>query len=144
VTLLDAYAVIGFLADEPVAHDVDLLIRRGGCRMTALGLAEVIDRMARLYDADPDEIAVDIAALGLESPTALDATSSVPAGRLRARHYHRTTRAVSMADCVLAAEAQVAGEAVATFDPHLLGLCRDEGISAIALPGSDGSVWSPA
>lgn len=144
MTLLDAYAVIGFLADEPIADGVDRLIRRGGCRITTLGLAEVIDRMARLYDADPDEIAVDIAALGLESPIPLDATTSVLAGRLRARHYHRTTRAVSMADCVLAAAAQVTGEPVATSDPQLLDLCHDEGIPAISLPGSDGSVWSPA
>lgn len=143
MTLLDAYAVIGFLAGEPVADDVDLLIRRGGCRVTTLGLAEVIDRMARLYDADPDEIAVDITALSLESPTPLDAATSVLAGRLRARHYHRTTRAVSMADCVLAAAARAAGGPVATSDPHLLGLCHDEGIAALPLPGSDASVWSP-
>jgi len=144
VTLLDAYAIIGFLAGEPVADDVDLLIRRSESRMTTLGVAEVIDRMARLYDADPDDVAVDIATLGLESPTPLDLTTSVLAGRLRARHYHRTTRAVSMADCVLAATAQVTGEPLATSDPHLLGLCHDEGIPAIPLPGSDGSVWSPA
>ncbi|PZS15926.1 MAG: hypothetical protein DLM57_11610 [Pseudonocardiales bacterium] len=144
MTLLDAYAIIGFLAGEPVADDVDLLIRRSESRMTTLGVAEVIDRMARLYDADPDDVAVDIATLGLESPTPLDLTTSVLAGRLRARHYHRTTRAVSMADCVLAATAQVTGEPLATSDPHLLGLCHDEGIPAIPLPGSDGSVWSPA
>jgi hypothetical protein len=48
-----------------------------------------------------------------------------------------------MADCVLVAGAQAAGEPVATPDPHLLGLCRDEGIPAIPLPGSDGRVWSP-
>ncbi len=112
--------------------------------MTTLGVAEVIDRMARLYDAGPDEGAVDIATLGLESPTPLDVTASVLAGRLRARHYHRTTCAVSMADCVLAATAQVTGEPLATSDPHLLDLCHDEGILAVPLPGSDGSVWSPA
>ncbi len=144
MTLLDAYAVIGFLADEPIADDVDQLMRRGGCRITTLGLAEVIDRMTRLYDAEPDGIAVDIATLGLESPIPLDAATSVLAGRLRAQHYHRTTRAVSMADCVLAAAAQAAGEPVATSDPHLLGLCHDEGIPARSLPGSDGSVWSPS
>ena len=144
MTLLDAYAVIGFLADEPVADNVDRLIRQGGCRMTTLGVAEVIDRMARVYDADPDEIAVDIATLPLESPTPLDPATGVLAGRLRARHYHRTARAVSMADCVLAAAAQAGGEPVATSDPHLIGLCHDEGIAAIPLPASDGSVWFPA
>lgn len=144
MTLLDAYAVIGLLAGEPVAEDIHSLIRQSRCRLTTLGVAEVIDRMARLYDADPDEITVDIATLGLESPTGLDLTTSVLAGRLRARHYHRTARAVSMADCVLAATAQFAAEPLATSDAHLLGLCHDEGILAVPLPGSDGSVWSPA
>ncbi len=49
-----------------------------------------------------------------------------------------------MADCVLAAAAWRTGEPVATSDPHLLGLCYDEAIPAMVLPGSDGSVWSPA
>ncbi len=143
MTLLDAYAVIAFLAGEPVADAVDPLLRSGGCRMTTLGLAEVIDRMAGLYDADPDDIAVDVISLGLEPAAPLDVATSVLAGRLRARHYNRTTRAVSMADCVLAAAANGADEPVATSDPHLLGLCYDEAIPTIVLPGSNGLVWSP-
>lgn len=144
MTLLDAYAVIGFLADEPIADEIDRLIRHNRCRLTTLGLAEVIDRMTRLYDAEPDDIVVDLATLSLESPIPLDATTGVMAGRLRAQHYHSTTRAVSMADCVLAAAARAAGEPLATSDPHLLGLCHDESIPAVALPGSDGTVWSPS
>lgn len=143
MTLLDAYAVIGFLADEPIANDIDQLIRQSGCRLTTLGLAEIIDRMTRLYGAEPDEIAVDIATLGLESAIPLDEATGVLAGRLRAQHYHRATRAVSMADCVLAAAARTFADRVATSDPHLLGLCHDEGIPAVALPGSDGSIWPP-
>jgi predicted nucleic acid-binding protein len=142
VTLLDAYAVIGFFADEPVADEIDRLVRRGGCRLTTLGVAEVIDRMVRVYDAAPGEISVDIATLGLEAAIPLGEVTGALAGRLRAQHYHETTRAVSMADCVLAAAARLAGDAVATSDPHLLSLCYDEGIPAVALPGSDGSVWS--
>lgn len=144
MTLLDAYAVIGFLADEPVAGEVGALMRRGGCRLTSLGVAEVIDRMVRVYAADEDEIATDVAQLGLDAPTPVDASIGILAGQLRARHYHRTTRGVSMADCVLAAAARRTSDPVATPDPHLLGLCHDESIPAIALPGSDGTVWSPA
>jgi hypothetical protein len=33
------------------------------------------------------------------------------------------------------------GSSLASADPHLLDLCRDEGISVIALPDSTGRTW---
>jgi rRNA-processing protein FCF1 len=62
---------------------------------------------------------------------------------LRARHYHRTRRAVSMADCVAAAATRLRDDALATSDPLLLGMCQDEGIRTTVLSASDGSVWTP-
>ena len=64
------------------------------------------------------------------------------AGALRARHYHRRHRAVSLADCVAAEAARMCGVALVSADPHLLDVCRDEGIDRIALPDSAGRVWS--
>ena len=43
---------------------------------------------------------------------------------------------MSLADCVVAEVARASGERLVTADPHLLDLCRDERIAAIALPGS--------
>jgi rRNA-processing protein FCF1 len=66
----------------------------------------------------------------------------IRAGLLRARHYHRRDRAISLADCVAAELARRNGSAVATSDPHLLDTCAAEGISVIALADSHGTTWS--
>jgi predicted nucleic acid-binding protein len=65
------------------------------------------------------------------------------AGLLRARHYHRKNRAVSLADCIAAETARSTDALLASADPHLLDLCRDEGIAVIPLPDSAGQIWSP-
>jgi hypothetical protein len=50
---------------------------------------------------------------------------------------------VSLADCVAAETARSAGSQLASADPHLLDMCRDEGIVVIPLPDSTGRTWSP-
>jgi predicted nucleic acid-binding protein len=72
---------------------------------------------------------------------AVDSGVGVAAGRLRARRYHRTRCAVSLADCVAAELARTRRQPLATSDPHLLELCHAEGIAVTVLPGSDGSTW---
>jgi hypothetical protein len=64
-------------------------------------------------------------------------------GELRTRHYHRKNRAVSLADCVAVEAARAHHASLASADPHLLDVCRDEDISVIALPDSTGHTWSP-
>jgi predicted nucleic acid-binding protein len=144
VTILDAYAVIAYLRDEPAAADVAALLTEGGCDLTAVGLAEVTDRMIRLAAGDEHALALDLAELDLSRPVPVTARIAGTAGRLRAHHYHRRDRAVSLADCVAAQVARAHGRALATSDPHLLDLCRAEGIGTVVLPGSDGSRWEPA
>jgi predicted nucleic acid-binding protein len=80
----------------------------------------------------------------LESALAIDAPVGGHAGRLRARYYHHTRCAVSMADCLAAAVANDRAVPLATSDPHLLELCHSEGIDTVVLPGSNGARWSPA
>jgi predicted nucleic acid-binding protein len=75
-------------------------------------------------------------------PVPVDASLAVAAGRLRARHYHRVRRAVSMADCITAAAARNLAQPLAAADPQLLDLCHHEGIETVVLPGTDGSVWT--
>jgi hypothetical protein len=48
-----------------------------------------------------------------------------------------------MADCIAAETARTSGRPLATADPHLLDLCRAEGIPTIPLPASDGTTWTP-
>jgi predicted nucleic acid-binding protein len=142
LTVLDAYAVIAYLRDEPAADEVAPLLEAGDARLTAVGLGEVLDHLVRLARADEEEAALDLAQLGLLDAIAVDSTVGAAAGRLRAGRYHRTRCSVSMADCIAAEAARYRTESLATSDPHLLDICSAEGIDVIVLPGSDGSRWA--
>ncbi len=143
MTILDAYAVIAYLKAEPAAPEVRPLLDRGEVSLTAVGVAEVLDHLVRLAGADEEDAALDLAQLGLLEGVVGDSDLGLAAGRLRARRYHRSRCAVSMADCIAAEAARQEATDLATSDPHLLDLCRVEGISAIALTGSDGTRWAP-
>ncbi len=144
MTVLDAYAVIAYLRDEPAADEVGPLLEAGDAMLTAVGLGEVLDHLVRLAGADEEEAALDLAQLGLLDAIAVDSAVGAAAGRLRARRYHRTRCSVSMVDCIAAEAARHRRDRLATSDPHLLDICDAEGIDAIVLPGSDGSSWARA
>jgi predicted nucleic acid-binding protein len=142
--VLDAYAVIAFLRDEPAADEVASLMRSDDASLTAVGLGEVVDHLVRLAGVDEDDVFLDLAELGLHDGFPIDAQVGREAGRLRARYYHRTRCAVSMADCLAAVVAQDRAVPLATSDPHLLELCDAESIHWVVLTGSNGTTWSPS
>ncbi len=142
MTLLDAYAVLALLKDEPAAEAVGDLVRGGG-RLTAIGVSEVLDHLIRLVGADENDAVLDLAELGLLDCEPVDGSLGILAGLLRAKHYHRTKRAVSLADCVAAEAARRLDLPLATSDPHLLALCHEEGIDSHPLSDSSGATWSP-
>jgi PIN domain nuclease of toxin-antitoxin system len=135
--LLDAYAAIAVLKGEPAAHEVRSVLEKGEAVIHPLNLGEVIDRMARLAGADPDEVEADMALLGVTAVN-VDEAALVDAGRWRARHYHRADRAVSLADCVAGLCAVTMKFALATSDRHCADMVRDEGGEVFALPDSRG------
>lgn len=143
MTVLDAYAVIAYLRAEPAAGEVRPLLDAGEATLTAVGVAEVLDHLVRLAGADEEDAALDLAQLGLLDGIVVDSDLGIAAGRLRARRYHRSRSAVSMADCIAAEAARQGSTSLATSDPPLLELCRSEGIATIVLPGSDGTRWTP-
>ena len=137
--VLDSFAVLALLRHEPAAAQVQQLIEDDEeAALTVLGVAEVVDCLVRLMGADEDSAVLDLAQLGLASPSPVEAGVALQAGLLRARHYHRKSRAVSLADCIAAETARPPGDQLATADPHLLDLCHEEGIAFIALPDSAG------
>ena len=141
--LLDAQAVLAFLKDEYGAAQVEQLIEReDGKRLTLLGVSEVIDHLVRVSGIPEDEAIASLADLPLASPPPIDIELARQAGLLRARHYHRRTRAISLADCVAAETARRLGASLATADPALLDTCAAEGIAVIPLPDSQGDVWA--
>ena len=139
--ILDAYAVLALLKDEHAALEVQELIEGDEeSALTLLGIAEVLDRLVRGADIDEGQAWLDLEQLGLAASPALDAQLAARAGLLRARHYDRRTRAISLADCVAAETARRLEASLATADLPLLETCEAEGIAVIALPDSQGVV----
>ena len=143
--VLDAYALEAYLNDEVLAADIvePLLLSGQQVLITGVNLAEAMDRMIRVNGADRQELEDDLVALGL-TVSGVDTPMAFDAGALRAGHYHRTRRAVSIADCCAAALALDRDAPLVTSDPALLGLLHDEGGRYVALPDSSGQVWSPS
>lgn len=144
LTILDAYAVLAFLKDEAAASEVEALITAGSSALTVVGLAEVLDNLIRIGGSDDEDASLDVGQLRLNDPVPIDEKLAGAAGRLRARHYHRVQRPVSLADCLAGEVARSQIRPLATSDPALLDVCHDEGIAVIVLAGSDGSRWTPS
>jgi predicted nucleic acid-binding protein len=142
LTVLDAYAVLAFLRAEPAAAQVKTLLKQSDSALTTVGVGEVLDHLIRIIGADEEEATLDVAQLGLLDGILVTPDLGAAAGRLRARRYHRTRCAVSMADCIAAEAARARSESLATSDPHLLDVCHAENIAQLVLPQSDGSTWS--
>ncbi len=143
MTVLDAYAVIAYLRDEPAAAEVTALLRQP-TTLAAVNAAEIMDQMVRVWRQDRDDVEVAIAMLARDGMTITDATASIAfeAGRLRATHYDKKLCSVSMADCFAAATALLGAHAVATSDPHLVAIMLEEKGKVHPLPDRRGN--SPA
>jgi len=135
VTLLDAYAVVAFLVGGPAAPQVRGLLREGGTFVATANLAEALDVSARTYGL-PIERAMEILEPLLDGTLGsvpLDLVRAQRAATIRARHYHRASRPVSLADAILVASAGP-GDRIATADPDVLAVAQAEAIPTIILP----------
>lgn len=135
--LLDAYALVALIGDEPAADEVEELLRDGDCHVVALNLAEATDICQRQHGIAAGEVRAAIQPLTLSNVLTVsvsDENVAWSAGDLRAKHYHRKDRPVSMADCFLLAHAVSDNGELATSDPDLAGVARAEGVAVIPLP----------
>lgn len=141
--VLDACVLESFFADEPAAPHVEAMLHDGEqIVMSAINLTEMLDRLIRVRGADQVELSADLLGLGI-TISDVDVFTAFDAAALRAGHYHRTHRAVSVADCCAAAIALDRDAVLASSDPALLAMVHDEGGRWMALPDSSGEVWSP-
>jgi PIN domain nuclease of toxin-antitoxin system len=141
VTLLDAYALVALVADEPAADEVEALLREGGCRMLIINLAEAVDISRRVHGVANRDIRRALDPLFLVrtvTPVASEQSDAWRAAEVRARHYDRRQRGLSMADCFLLAHAGFDGERIATADPAVAAVARTDAIELVALPDSEG------
>ena len=135
MTLLDAYALIAFLVGGPAQAHVRRILRDGDAAVATVNLAESLDVSARLHGL-PIARAMEILEPLFEGPVAaipLDIQAARRAAALRAAHYHRSLRPISMADAVLIASAQ-GSDRIATADKDILAIAEAEKLEVIALP----------
>lgn len=133
--LLDAYALIAFLTGGRASGDVRGLLRSGEAGVATANLAEALDVSARVHGL-PIARACDVLDPLFEtSLIAIDLDRHVArrSADVRARHYHRASRAISLADAILIASAGP-GDRIATADAALLAVAEAEGRATIALP----------
>lgn len=136
MTLLDAYALIAFLVGGPATPHVRAILREGDAAVATANLAEALDVSQRVHGM-PIPRAVEILEPLLEGPLTavpLDSTVARRAAEIRARHYHRSSRPISLADAVLIGSAKL-GDRIATADPDILAVAKAEKLESVALPG---------
>jgi predicted nucleic acid-binding protein len=132
--LLDAFALIALLADEPAADEVEALLRGGEAAMTAVNLAEALDVLQRVQGISFERLQTlttplvgeRIKLLPIDEPIARRAAD------IRARRYHRTSAPLSLADCILLA-ATGESDRLATADGPLIRVAEAEKVQVKAL-----------
>jgi uncharacterized protein with PIN domain len=141
VTLIDAYALVALVADEPAAEEVEAILRVGGARIVVINLAEAADITRRVHGLTGDDAKAAIEPLFLGNVLAA-VVSAEPqawlAAEIRAKHYDRRTAALSMADCLLLAHGVTDGGPIATSDRLLATVARILGIGVAGLRDSSG------
>jgi PIN domain nuclease of toxin-antitoxin system len=145
VILLDAYALIAFLAEEPAANEVGQLIAGEGTIVAAPNLAEAADRLGRVHGIPVQRTRAAVESLEQSTDLHVHATERAHAWRaaeLRVKHYHRTHRPLSLGDCLLLAMTGQ-DDRVATADPHVLATAEEEQIGWVALEDSQGRRHAP-
>lgn len=142
MTILDAYAVIALLRDEPARAEVEELLRAQdpGPRMSTANLGESIDRLMRVWGHAFEDVLDRLMWLSADGLEIVDIDLEIGAvgGFLRATYYNRREKDISIADCTALATALVLEDSIATADPGLAATAREEGVDVIALPDSNG------
>jgi PIN domain nuclease of toxin-antitoxin system len=144
VTVFDACALIAFLLDEPAAPIVEQRLREEGeeACISCVNAAEIVDRLIRIGGQSEERVmdSLDWLVAGGMLIMPADQDMGRLAGQLRARHYRRGDAALSLADCMALSTAISLGRPLATADPALARLARNQGVEVVALPDSRGAV----
>lgn len=139
MTLLDAYALVALLGDEPAAADVEGLLRAGQSAINAINLAEAVDVLYRIHGLPADSVDAALQPM-IGAPLAVVPSTEQQAWRaaaLRKKYYDRRLRPLSVADCFLLAS--VAGsDVIATADPVVVEVARAEGLGLAVLADARG------
>lgn len=139
--VFDAAALIALLRHEPGGPEVAELMGHHGGSASCVNLVEVVDRMARTTSVGIDDAVTAVESLiegGLEA-VRCDLPIALRAGVVRAEHYDKVTRSVSLADCVATATAELREATLVTSDAHLVDLANRIELGVHPIPNSAGT-----
>lgn len=107
--------------------------------VSVVNVGEVLDVLTRVHRVPKRDAADAVRRYLDEGARPVPATLELAerAAMVRARHYHRRDRDVSLADCFAIATALPDGE-LATSDAAVVRVARSEGLRVLALPDSRG------
>lgn len=138
--MLDAGPVVSLLLDDAAAAEVAEALADGErARISVVNVAEVLDVLRRVHRTEPGAASNAVARFLDEAAEPVAATRELAerAAEVRARHYHRRDRDVSLADCFVVATAGPE-DTVATSDLAVARVARAEGLEVLALPNARG------
>lgn len=137
--LLDANALLSLVLGQSAEREVDELLRTRECAIPAACLAEVVDMLVRKHGVEREKARQTLGPLLDEAVAVAPADRDVGwrAGEIRAEHYGRSDRALSMCDCLLLATAARSDE-IATSDAAVVAAAHDLGLGVVPLPDSRG------
>jgi uncharacterized protein with PIN domain len=137
--ILDAYPIIAYLRDEPVASEVEALLESEQAVIPSVVLGEALDVMHRRHGISVERLQAGIAPLRQAGLDVAPVPASVAwrACALRGMYYRRTSDELSLPDCFLVAAAGPR-DVIVTADPPVLRMARAEGLNVVALPDSLG------
>jgi PIN domain nuclease of toxin-antitoxin system len=142
VALLDAYAIVALVIEEPAGAEVEEIIRSGECAVVVTNLAEAIFTVRRTHRWTLEQTSAVLDPMFLTGVLRIVSSSEEDAwqgAELRVKHYDRKTRAVSLADCFLLAHGLAADDVIATADQPLASAAAEEGVRVIGLPDTTGA-----
>ena len=120
----------------PAAPQVRAILRDGDASVATANLVEVLDVSQRVRGL-PIKRTLEILEPLFDSSLqtmSLDIAVARRAAEVRTKHYHRSSRPISLADAVLIASAQ-RDDSIARADPDALAVARAENLKTVALPG---------
>lgn len=113
------------------------LLREGNAAMATPNIVEVYDIATRREGLPVGVVAEVVEPLfeGTIEQMTVDASLARQAAEIRAEHYHRRTRRLSLADVILLAAARPL-DRIASSDSDVLAVAAELGIETIELPSS--------
>lgn len=137
--VLDAGPIVSLLLNDAAAQTVAAELDGREREVSVVNVGEVLDVLTRVHRVSERDAADTVSRYLAEGARPVPATLELAerAALVRARHYHRRDRDISLADCFAIATALPEGE-IATSDAAVLRVAQAEGLRVLSLPDSRG------